>query len=185
MKFSLLFCLFSSISFATSLQGNWKGKCETVSQGYLQAQLSFSDNHYQILTFHSASSKCDDRNIKIETSGTFAEADWDFSEGTPVNYLSGATFVTPLSGGIAFTMNIAGLCGITNWKANQKKEVSGKVCDGKNIPKVGQTRYDLYGIDESTLFIGKMTKENDGQSEATRPLELDTDSPYTATPPTE
>jgi len=178
MKVWLVLFFISSASLASGLQGTWQGPCYPTSQGYLQDEMKFDGTSFEVVTLHSSSDKCDSPNIRIESSGSFVEIDTDAGSIIPINLTPGSTYFTPLTSAIALSLNIDGLCGIRNWKANQQREVSGKKCDNQTIPQIGQIDYNIYSEASGTLYFGNETAQKDGHTPESRPTDLDTGEPY-------
>jgi hypothetical protein len=169
MKLVLGFLVLSCVAFASDLEGVWQGVCEPQSQGYLKPQLTVKGNTYFMLILHSQSATCDSPTVRIESTGTF------WATEPTIDYVSGPTLMTPLSSTIALTMNVLGLCGVRNWKANTTVDVSGKTCDGVYVTQVGQSQYNRYEIQGRYLYAGRLTSLEDGMTPETRPKEIDRD----------
>lgn len=162
----------SLFATASELDGSWLGPCEAVTQGYARGNFTFTGNKFQLEVLHYPTAKCEGANIRIENNGTYSSA------APSIDYIAGASFMTPLNAGTAITMNLLGLCGIRNWKANQAQEISGKVCDGKQVPNFNDPRYGIYSREDDTLYLGKETEEENGLTPETRPTEIDRNRPF-------
>jgi hypothetical protein len=179
MKLFIIALLVSVSSFGLSLEGTWNGECVEDPDGYMQDNISFKGNGYEILSYHHADEACDTANVKIESKGSFVIPEGENGRVTNIDFTSQSTFITPLTKGMAFSMNLISLCGLKNWKANQKNEVSGKTCQEDVVPKVGETIYNIHSVEnDGTLYTGKRTSEKNGKTPETRPTELDTDMPF-------
>lgn len=74
------------------------------------------------------------------------------------------------------TANLTSLCGITNWKLSEEREIAGLSCV-TDLPAAGQPFYSLFQVQNANrLFIGKVDPVRDGSSPEKRPTELESEA---------
>ncbi|MGE5086856.1 MAG: hypothetical protein ACM3MG_11185, partial [Bacillota bacterium] len=81
---------------------------------------------------------------------------------------------TSLSDVVTGVLNQIQWCGFTDWKTNEPKGVSGKVCEDYTPPRIGEVLYSIFKVNEkSQLFLGSPSKGMNGKTPATRYTEVD------------
>ena len=74
-------------------------------------------------------------------------------------------------------------CGFSDWVINEAKDITALLCDffssakPVHIPAAGEMRYGIYKMAGDELYLGRLTLNQNGRSEGTRPTDLDL-SPY-------
>lgn len=74
--------------------------------------------------------------------------------------------------------NTRKVCGFSDWKWSEDKEISGRPCEiffvglPQRVPAAGEMRYGIYLLEGNRLSLGKMTREQNATSPEKRPTEL-------------
>ena len=180
LSIALLFVSSLVFSANTEYDGTWRAGCAGTQGAYSTEFIKIGDNKidYNVAVFGDAS--CTNQYVDLKTSGTIdigaMSQSTEMARDTQI-ILSKIT-ITPRSAFVAMMLNSKNMCGYNNWKANVEKDVAGKECDEKQMPKVGDSAYDLVSIQNSKLFYGEKTDENDGTTPEKRPKNLDKARPF-------
>lgn len=182
MRLLSITLLFASglVFSATEYDGNWHAGCAGQQGGYSTENVKIGDNKidYNIAVFGDAS--CTNKYVDLMTSGSLDIG--AMSQSTEMARETQIIFskitITPRSAFVAMMLNSKNMCGHKDWKVNVAKNVAGEECDEQKMPKIGDSAYDLVSIQNSKLFYGEKTEENDGTTPEKRPKNLDKTKPF-------
>lgn len=112
-----------------------------------------------------------------------------------LHFINEGTFMLPASGQMDFqftsvrlkitdeslvkNLNSRSVCGFQDWKLNEEKEISGRLCEifiigsPQKIPTVGDMRYGIYRLDNDRLYFGKLTRDENAMTPEKRPTNYD------------
>lgn len=82
----------------------------------------------------------------------------------------------PLTEVAAAAMNEQSFAEITSWAANVPQSIAGKTINGDVVDSAGVIQYDIIKVDGNKFYLGSDENGKDGESEANRPVVLDTQS---------
>lgn len=82
---------------------------------------------------------------------------------------------TILTEEVTMILNDMNWCGFNNWKTNEKKVVTGKVCDEFQTPKLNEVLYSIVETknEGSELYLGMPTEKFTGKTAEKRHQKLD------------
>ena len=78
-----------------------------------------------------------------------------------------------LSREVSEALNLAGYCGLKNWKTKIAQDVTGLKCDHYLQLKKSEIFYQILDLEDETLFYGYDLGPQDGRSEMNRPVRFD------------
>ncbi len=179
LSITLLF-VSSFVFAATEFDGNWKSSCAGQQGGYSTENIKIGENKidYTVAVFGDAG--CTNKYVDLVTVGTLdiGPMSQSIAMAHDTQIIFSKINLTPRSGFVTMMLNSKTMCGYKDWKVNVAKDVSGRECDGQQMPKIGDATYDLVSLQNSKLFYGEKTEENDGTSPEKRPKKLDTSRPF-------
>ena len=124
--------------------------------------------------------KCTTEFGRFDTKGTYAALgnSANTTDGTrDINLTVSGFDFTVLTDTLANALNAAKFCGMDNWAVNQKVNLLGVDCaTGKVGP--GDVVYEIYRIDQSSLFLSDQLGVVGQRAAASRPAQLDMSRPY-------
>lgn len=177
MKIAFAILFLSTVALASELDGTWTADCSAYENGYLKDVIAVTGDRLEMKSDYFEKADCKTPSLRIEGGGTYTTSDFQ-----NIDVVLGATYITPLSQFMALSLSMISMCGESNWKANQRKDVSGKECDGMNVPTPGSLHYNIFEVQgETTLYMGRITEEMNGESSEARPTELYLDQPFAKT----
>lgn len=100
------------------------------------------------------------------------------AEAKMVNLTINSATLTPGSDAVAVELNDDKYCGITDWKSGVASNILDKDCGGLTV-RNGEVIFDIYKVQDNTLYMGKTSFFRNGSSGSTRPEALDTDLFFT------
>nr|BFD63747.1 hypothetical protein BdHM001_24280 [Bdellovibrio sp. HM001] len=75
---------------------------------------------------------------------------------------------TPLTEEVAEALNMVRYCEYTDWRRNEKKVVSGYLCDEYKAPNVGDKTYSIFKTEpkdgQELFYLGTASQESSGKS---------------------
>ncbi len=139
---SLTLILLSSLVFAASeFDGNWNAACAGQTGGYSTENIKIGNNKidYSVAVFGDAN--CTNKYVDLVSTGTIdiGAMSQSVAMAHDTQIIFSKITLTPRSAFVAVMLNKQVMCGYNDWKANVAKNVSGLVCDEKQMPKVGDS----------------------------------------------
>lgn len=183
MRLLTLALLFTNFIFAASeYDGNWQSAChEDEERGtYSSEHIKIGDNKIEYSVAVFGNSDCSNQYVDVSITGTLdiGPVSQSIANARDTQAIVSKALLTPKSGFVAMMLNSKNMCGMKNWKANVAQDVSGKECEGKQMPKIGDSSYDLISRESNKLFRGEKTEENNGTSPEKRPIALNKENPF-------
>jgi len=74
------------------------------------------------------------------------------------------------------SFNRRSVCGWQNWSVGETKSILNQMCDffnlGRNFPapRYAEKKFGIFKIENSQLYFGRLTRDNDGSNEQKRPI---------------
>jgi hypothetical protein len=152
------------------LQGLWRQECakrnerteEFIDSTVTLKESFFSDGH------------CQKAILVFINEGTFvlpAARNIDFRFTSVRLKLGGENLIQDF--------NHRKVCGFQDWKIDEEKEISGRLCEifiigsPQKIPTAGDMRYGTYHLQDDRLQFGKISREENALTPEKRPTKLD------------
>lgn len=173
MKSFLLFTLFL-FSSLTSIAANQGAKkyfrpCYDEDSDYLQTEIVIQKNIWTITYTAFEERNCAtpyiQYEVKYQTTETQPNIDMTALE---VSYTANSELVSEV-------LNTIKYCGFTDWKPQEKKIVTGKLCDEFQTPKANEVLYSIFATlnQENELYIGMPQGNYNGKNPELRHQNLD------------
>lgn len=168
---------FSVLSFAGDLDGHWKQDC---ARGYLKEEHFLGDSAtYTEHNFRDLS--CLTPSVDSVSRGTLVPGNplLDPLGASELDFVFSSVGFTPRDQAAADFYESISLCGLTGWKVNEEKDITGLVCEffaqglKMQVPAAGTRKFGIVKREGDSLFFGKLSPERDGSTPFTRPRELD------------
>lgn len=165
---SALMIVLNMAFAATPADGSYLRSCYVVGDDdVLQSALQIQQNKW--IQTHTAfeEDSCQTPYLIFETQYRALVVD------SNVDLVVEEVSYTTLSKEVSDALNLIKYCGFTNWKAHQKKIVTGLLCDEFQAPKAAEILFSIFKIqvnaDQSiALYLGKPAAGEDGKSSSTR-----------------
>jgi hypothetical protein len=168
------------------LNGKWVSECvanPTPYAGPQGAVITAAVSNNRITTTYDVSETCGKPKLfTLYAISTFKHQDMNNRNGEePGTYFMDETFnsfeLEPTTD-LADRWNLHEYCGIKDWKANKRKNVTDKTCDGQNLYSHG-TRFNKIKIETANkpyiLRLGRYSQALDGSTPSKRPTAFSND----------
>ncbi|MBC7372059.1 MAG: hypothetical protein H7326_10865 [Bdellovibrionaceae bacterium] len=168
-----LWMMFISMAFsAAPVDGTYVHSCYSVEDDVLATQVSVSHGDWSILHTAFEDEACAKPYLIFELKYRAVVDSTNLDLQTQeVSYVS-------LSDVVSRALNEVGYCGFTDWVTNEKKIVTGLLCDSYQASAAGDVLYSIFKIDDGkSLFLGTPSASENGRTPGKRYRELES-SPY-------
>jgi hypothetical protein len=151
----------------TIATGRWRQTCRNRNMNeefFTASQVRYSETYF-------SDDQCSQALVSFISEGPYQATQ------NKIDFAFTTSDIVILAPQIAAGFNQRAVCGWTDWTTG-RRSVLGQLCDffnlGRNFPtpKLGQQKFGIYKIENALLFFGQLTKDNDGSSDARRPLQL-------------
>lgn len=168
MRFTLLAllgCLILRHAEASPLSGTWQQDCR--NRVVRTEEFTIGDVVYQENFF--ADDSCTTALLQFRVSGPFRIV------GTDIDFRSNIYEAIAMSADVARSFNARRVCGWSDWREGQVRDVSSRACDFFNwgspmqVPPAGSWRFGKWKLENGFLYFGLLTPERDGTTPARRP----------------
>lgn len=161
--------LFSQILFAapqvTNINGEYVQACHLMDDDSLITNLSIKDAAWKFSHVAYEDEKCTKAYLVYELQYKVKAID----RAVDMTMIQ-ASYVS-LTDTVTESLNMISWCGFSDWKTNEAKVVSGKVCDEYKAPDEGEILYSTYQVKAQTplnIFMGTASSGLDGTTPETR-----------------
>jgi len=143
---NLIFIFF--VSNANSVFGSLPGlltsDCLPFGRHATLSTLSFSEGEFRAIGDFFERPGCGVRTLRVNMSGRYSKGG-SYGSGIEFDYIPTSMTLTLLLPEILSHYNQKKICGFSNWKLNEKKEITGSTnCVGFQPPKVEVPLYEIY-----------------------------------------
>lgn len=155
IAFTFLISFISTLAFAdSSISGVWKSKCIPLPKRHsIISTLNFSDSVVTATTQLFADSACETMNLAINFEGDY-QIGGAHGSGLEFDFTPTVVTFTLLNLDVVQYYNANLGCGFSDWKLNEVRNVSGKLCPSVQMPTVGLPGYDIVAINGDSLQFG-------------------------------
>ncbi|WP_413294809.1 hypothetical protein ACLSU7_06820 [Bdellovibrio sp. HCB185ZH] len=162
--------LFSHLVFAAgpsiqSIDGDYMKACHLMEDDSLISHLSIKGTRWNFSHVAYEDDKCTKAYLVYEETYKVKSVDREIDMTTvKVTY-------TSLTDNVTEALNMINWCGFSDWKTNEARVVTGKVCDEYKVPGEGNILYTTYQVKAQTplqIFMGTASSELDGKTPQTR-----------------
>jgi len=152
------------------LQGLWLRDCEQRvirSEKFEHEKVTFTESTY-------SDALCKAPVIQLINEGTFT-----LPAAGQMDFKFTSLRVQINSEAIIDDFNRRAVCGFQDWKLNEEKEISGRLCEiiyagsPQRIPAAGDMRYGIYRLEDGYLYLGMLTREENALTPEKRPTNYD------------
>lgn len=160
------------------LAGSWKTTCFAEidesgnPSGYSRRELKVSGSDFVTMSyfFKETDTSCSAARYSKIVTATFSVGSTvsDIPGAKAINYLPTKTEVTPATAEHATIFSADPYCGISDWQAGVKRDVTGKPCE---VPR--EMFYDVYRLQGASLVFGYADGAEVGSTPDLRPKTLD------------
>lgn len=155
-------------------QGTFVRPCYAVSDDILNSEIQISGSAWSTKFTAFEESGCKTAYLVFETLYSIQHQEPHPSGFHKLDLSVQEVSYTPLSDEVAEALNFMTYCGFDNWKKDEKKIVTGLICDEFEAPAKGTILYTIFQISkEASLMLGTESKGAEGFSENTRHQHLD------------
>ena len=170
MKKFLFLAITVLLTTLTSQAADYLRPCHTVDDDVLQTALQTDGTDWTITYSAFEDSACETPYIHYEIK---------YSIKTKAQYIDMTTkevSYTVVSDEVSEALNMVGYCGFSDWKANEKRIVTGKICDEFQAPKENEVLYSIFEVNVQTseLKLGTSSGKYNGKSPDLRHQNFDT-----------
>lgn len=167
--------IFFVLAFAVLFTGHpasateYLRSCYDDNTDYLQTLVNINNSEWTITYTDFEDRSCETPYLHYEVKyQTLQSANNIDMTATEVSY-------TALSELVGEVLNQINYCGFTNWKAFEKKVVTGKVCDAFQTPKANEVLYSIFELknEGAELFLGMPSGNMNGKTPELRHQSLD------------
>ena len=165
---SILIHLMIPQSLAQSpLDGLWKQDCRSNTirtESFAGPSVTLEENYF-------TDAACTKPIMQFKNTGTYIV----INEQMDFRFVSVST--TLQMDAMVDDFNRRQVCGFTDWKINEEKELAGLICRFFNeatntqVPKTDDMRYGIYKIKADYLFLGQLTPTKNALTPEARPTE--------------
>lgn len=172
MKKLLFLIITVLLTSLASQAADYLGHCHAIEDDVLQTSLNINGGDWAISHTAFEDSACEtpylNYEIKYSVKTNARHIDMSVKE---VSY-------TVYSDEVSEALNMVGYCGFSDWQANEKRIVTGKICDEFRTPKENEILYSIFELknEGSEVYLGRPTGKFNGKTIETRHQCLD---PYT------
>jgi|GEM_PF-6790014 len=175
---SFFHLLISALAFAGSeFDGNWKQPCV---RGYQKEELFLA--HSATYTEHNF------RDVSCLTPSVDLISRGSLIAGAPLleplgaselDFIFSSVSLAPRDAAAAEFYESVSLCGLSGWRLNEEKEITGLACDlfgtglKLQVPSAGDRKYGIVKREGESLYLGRLSPERDGNTALRRPRDLD------------
>ena len=173
-------CLYSNATFAQQLDGRWVSNCWQLPKRHsIKTFLEFKGSKASTVLFLYSDSNCQSLNLSLVSQSSFSK-----SATGEFDYTPQSVELTLLRDDIVeyYNNNLAAACGLNSWEFNRPKNVSGRVCSGREMPELNKMTYDLFEISNNKLFFATFSISNGSQDILKRPTKVNLDVFYQREP---
>lgn len=170
--FSVLLSVFVLADSPMVLDGKWKQECR-IGTERLE---TFTSNRAILSEKAFEDSLCSSPSIEIISSGSFTLGNAVLvpHDAREIDFLFDKVSAVLYSQVAVEKFNSSSMCGFTDWKIGQSKEITGLFCafytgNPTPIPKSGEARYGVFRLIGNRLFFGKLSQEYDSRTPDKRP----------------
>jgi len=179
MIITSLFLFYSIQSFAVfENDGHWVSNCYEEDGLFVQEEVVFSSSQITFYVIVYRKPECISKLVVSKTSGNYVFAEGSTSPALDLDIVITKSTITPQTLLAAATMNNRITCGMNDWKMGVEKNTSGKICEGENVPNVGDGRFNLFWQDKDNAYFGLKTTQYTGETIDKRPIQLNLEKPY-------
>jgi hypothetical protein len=159
------------------LNGTWAQPCQS---GYFRTEI-FLGNSATYVERNFSDGACTEPSVVTTSRG---EIDLGGAVNTPAGALAlDFTFTSvslkPVTDGAAKVWRERRVCGVSDWRAGEERDVTGLECDfaGQGtftrVPQWGDRRFGVVELGSNEISFGRLSPIRDGANPDRRPLELD------------
>jgi hypothetical protein len=167
-----------------TLAGRWTAPCfksSLLPSRYTSESLEFTaDNHFAREMRDYTRRGCPQSSLYEARAfeGTYAIGGpvLNVPGARAMDFTIGGMFLTPLGPAAEKAANETKLCAAADWKLGERRDVTGFVCNGKDMA-AGTVVYDIARLEGGQLTFGKMSYFHTGASPKERPKLLDASAP--------
>lgn len=162
--------------YAHELEGLWIQPCAA----QFQRIESIAGNQVKLTETSYSDPLCTNEQLSIINSGLIF-----FGEAPQIDFTFSQVEIELKTSSALTYFNNQAMCGLSDWKINTPKTITGLRCDLFNsghpvqIPSFGEKRFGIYKLEElneigeKRLYFGQLTQEKDARTEARRPILFD------------
>jgi hypothetical protein len=159
-------------SLPSGIDVNFERPCHTEGDDSLTDHLKFLGTRWTMTHTAYEDAACSKAYLIYELKYKVAIRDHD------LNMTAYEAAYTVLTEQVARALNMISYCGFKDWKANERRVVTGLQCEDYHVPAEGDILYSFFQLskkDEKTVQIqlGMPSKDLDGKSAERRFQELD------------
>ncbi len=161
--------LLTQVLFAApgtlNIDGHYTKACHLMDDDSLITQLSIQNTRWVFSHVAYEDDKCTKAYLVYEETYKVKSIDRNIDMTTVE-----ATYKS-LTINVTESLNMISWCGFSNWKTNEAKVVTGKVCDEYKVPGEGDILYTTYQVKAQTplqIFMGTASSDLDGKTPQTR-----------------
>ncbi len=160
--------MFAAFSLSLPAQATeYFRACHDNDSDYLKTALNIQDSSWVITHTAFEDNTCETPYLKFEIQYQTQQSGQNIDmKTTEVSY-------TILTEEVTMILNDMNWCGFNDWKASQKKVVTGKVCDEFQTPKLNEVLYSIVEFKDSELYLGMPTGKYNGKTAEKRHQKLD------------
>lgn len=126
---------------------------------------------------YSMGETCDKADFRFAADGTFVIPDENMpiAGALPIDVTWKAVSLVIENGETARAFNEMKVCGLDGWQAHVARDVSGRLCDGLQVPTSAKSMYLMFKIEGDHCYPGDINSshDQDGTSHQRRPQRLD------------
>lgn len=170
----------AAIDQALELQGSWASNCRDANLFGLSenSQIEVTGfNIAQSTQFHSRGN-CEEPSVLVSQTASFAKQGETEAGISKIDISVTQIRVKPVTETGVAILKLANFCGISKWELNREVDVTSRTGTERCFPKVPNTIYQIYSIEQGRLIFG------DGDTDSmfvpsNRPQELNRDEYFT------
>ncbi|MCM2353009.1 MAG: hypothetical protein NDI63_05275 [Pseudobdellovibrio sp.] len=143
--------------------------CYDDNSDYLQTLVNLNNSEWMITYTAFEDRSCETPYLHYEVKYQTQQS------ANNIDMIATEVSYTALSELVGEVLNQINYCGFNNWKAFEKKVVTGKVCDEFQTPKANEVLYSIFELknDGTELFLGMPSGDFNGKSPERRHQSLD------------
>ncbi len=160
---------------STNILGSWSSNCYPLPKRHtVQTSLEISESLIAVESaLFAENEKCGTKNLIVTYTAKYkigAKTDSNYL----FNYNPHTVTMTLLRQDIVdlYNQDLQRSCGLSNWRINEPRDVSGLICAGNKMPTNGEEVYDLMGMEGSSLRFAAFTTSSGATDDLNRPSTL-------------
>lgn len=181
MRFLILSVLISGLAFSASeYEGTWTSPCIKDQEIYTKDvwKATGSELTHEMSIYGDA--ECSTKYVEVLLKGTLdiGVPSQAVAMSRETQMIFSLVTLTPQHEIVTGVLNGNKICGLENWQTGVAKNVAGANCENQQMPKIGDSVYNLISLQNNVLYLGKLTEQLNGTSPEKRPRELDKQKPF-------